>query len=59
MKCFLQYLRGTTNVGLISDRAGGARSRAVGYVCSDYASDLNKTRPLTSYMSLLVVLLLI
>ena len=49
VKWILRYLKGTTDVGLIFDRAKMSDS-VVGYVDSDFAGDLDKRRSLTGYL---------
>ncbi|KAF2316739.1 hypothetical protein GH714_042080 [Hevea brasiliensis] len=49
VKWILRYLKGTTDVGLIFDRAKISDSLA-GYVDSDFAGDLDKRRSLIGYL---------
>jgi hypothetical protein len=44
VKLILCYLQGVTGVGSIFDRGSGIDSSVIGYVDSDYASDLVITR---------------
>lgn len=50
VKWILRYLRGTTNVGLMFDKTGGLDGCTVGFIDSDYASDHDRRRSLTSYV---------
>lgn len=49
MKWILSYLRETTNVGLVYNKDCSIGSSVIKYVNSDYASNLNKRRYLTSF----------
>jgi hypothetical protein len=40
VKWIFHYLRGAIDVGLVFDRDSGIGSSVIGYVISDYASDL-------------------
>jgi hypothetical protein len=44
VKLILCYLQGATGVGSIFDRGSGIDSNVIGYIDSDYASDLVITR---------------
>ena len=44
IKWILQYIQGTINVGLKFQRVDKGDHYLVGYVVSDYASDLDKRR---------------
>jgi hypothetical protein len=50
VKWILCYLRGTTDVELVYDRGNGVSSSVIGYVDSDYVSDLDKRRSLTGFV---------
>jgi hypothetical protein len=50
VKWIFRYLWRTTNVGLVYDRGSDISSSVIGYVDSNYASDLNKRRSLTSFV---------
>lgn len=50
MKWIIRYLNGTLNCGRVYGRSKGRNDRLWGYVDSDYASDLDRRRSLTSYV---------
>ncbi|GKV28505.1 hypothetical protein SLEP1_g37549 [Rubroshorea leprosula] len=50
VKWILWYLRGTTNVGLVYDRSANPSGNVVGFVDSDFVSDLDKRRSTTGYV---------
>ena len=50
VKWIIYYLRGTINVGLMYDWSLDTCSSIVGYVDSDYVSDLDRMRSLTGYI---------
>ena len=46
----LRYLKGTSESGILFGRNDGVTSKIIGYVDSDFASDLDKRRPTTGFM---------
>ena len=50
VKWILRYLRGTANIGLVYDRVSTDSGSVIGYVDSDFASDLDERKSLTGYV---------
>ncbi|KAL8148384.1 hypothetical protein AgCh_005672 [Apium graveolens] len=50
VKWILQYLKGTTGMGLVFDGTIPSGTSVVGFVDSDYIGDLDKRRSLTCYL---------
>ncbi|KAH9647382.1 hypothetical protein KPL70_025173 [Citrus sinensis] len=49
-KWMLRYLKGTTGLGIVYGRVDKSSDQIQGYVDSDFASDLDKKRSITSYV---------
>ena len=50
MKWILRYIQKTVNVGLLFERDNTLGQDVIGYVDSDYASNLDKRRSTTEYV---------
>ncbi|GKV08223.1 hypothetical protein SLEP1_g19888 [Rubroshorea leprosula] len=50
VKWVLRYLRGTTDVGLVYDRSANPSGNVVGFVDSNFAGNLDKSRSTTRYV---------
>nr|GEW12054.1 retrovirus-related Pol polyprotein from transposon TNT 1-94 [Tanacetum cinerariifolium] len=50
VKCIIRYLKGTINIGLSFEKGRASPKGVVGYLDSDYASDLDAKKSLSSYI---------
>ena len=53
MKWILRYIKGIIDVGLVFEKNSTGKQDCIGYVDSDYASDLDKLRSITGYVFIL------